>query len=85
MVVIHILSKINCAGETPLIHAARQGRLETVEYLLGRGADPSVASNMGATALHHAAGIGNDDAVPNGCALCVVDYCQMMLIDNSVC
>lgn len=46
-------------GETPLIHAARQGRLETVEYLLGRGADPSVASNMGATALHHAAGIGH--------------------------
>ncbi|XP_037485051.1 ankyrin-2-like isoform X2 [Triticum dicoccoides] len=40
--------------------------METVEYLLGRGADPSVASNMGATALHHAAGIGNDDAAPNG-------------------
>ncbi|KAM3399398.1 hypothetical protein ACQJBY_004663 [Aegilops geniculata] len=30
-----------------------------MEYLLGRGADPSVASNMGATALHHAAGIGH--------------------------
>jgi hypothetical protein len=47
-------------GETPLIHAARQGRLQTAEYLLGHGADPSIASNMGATALHHAAGIGND-------------------------
>uniref|UniRef100_A0ACD6AMH3 Uncharacterized protein n=2 Tax=Avena sativa TaxID=4498 RepID=A0ACD6AMH3_AVESA len=46
-------------GETPLIHAARQGRLETAEYLLDHGADPSVASNMGATALHHAAGIGH--------------------------
>jgi ankyrin repeat protein len=45
-------------GETPLIHAARQGRLQTAEYLLGHGADPSIASNMGATALHHAAGIG---------------------------
>ncbi|XP_037415303.1 ankyrin repeat domain-containing protein 27-like isoform X2 [Triticum dicoccoides] len=44
-------------GETPLIHTARQGRQETVEYLLGRGVDPSVASNMGATALHHAASI----------------------------
>ncbi|XP_047095612.1 putative ankyrin repeat protein RF_0381 [Lolium rigidum] len=46
-------------GETPLIHAARQGRLQTAEYLLGHGADPSIASNMGATALHHAAGIGH--------------------------
>ncbi|KAM0893786.1 hypothetical protein ACQ4PT_024892 [Festuca glaucescens] len=48
-------------GETPLIHAARQGRLQTAEYLLGHGADPSIASNMGATALHHAAGIGHID------------------------
>ncbi|WVZ95666.1 hypothetical protein U9M48_041400 [Paspalum notatum var. saurae] len=46
-------------GETPLIHATRQGHLHTAEYLLDRGADPSVATNLGATALHHAAGIGN--------------------------
>jgi hypothetical protein len=45
MVVVEFL------GETPLIHAARQGRLQTAEYLLGHGADPSIASNMGATAL----------------------------------
>ncbi|KAL6624649.1 hypothetical protein ACP70R_031970 [Stipagrostis hirtigluma subsp. patula] len=45
-------------GETPLIHAARLGRLDTVEYLLDHGADPSLASSLGATALHHAAGIG---------------------------
>ena len=45
-------------GETPLIHAARQGHLHTVKYLLDHGADPSVASSLGATALHHAAGIG---------------------------
>ena len=60
-----VTSASNSPGETPLIHAARLGRLETAEYLLGHGADPSVASNMGATALHHAAGIGNDDAPCN--------------------
>ncbi|PUZ64376.1 hypothetical protein GQ55_3G139200 [Panicum hallii var. hallii] len=48
-------------GETPLIHAARQGHLHTVKYLLDHGADPSVASSLGATALHHAAGIGNTE------------------------
>ncbi|KAK3141007.1 hypothetical protein QOZ80_5AG0408850 [Eleusine coracana subsp. coracana] len=46
-------------GETPLIHATRQGHLQTAQYLLDHGANPSVASNLGATALHHAAGIGN--------------------------
>ncbi|KAJ1261148.1 hypothetical protein BS78_09G006100 [Paspalum vaginatum] len=48
-------------GETPLIHAARQGHLHTAKYLLDHGADPSVATNLGATALHHAAGIGNTE------------------------
>ncbi|RLM98318.1 ankyrin-3 [Panicum miliaceum] len=48
-------------GETPLIHAACQGHLHTVKYLLDHGADPSVASSLGATALHHAAGIGNTE------------------------
>ncbi|CAN6327084.1 unnamed protein product [Urochloa humidicola] len=47
--------------ETPLIHAARQGHVHTAKYLLDHGADPSVASSLGATALHHAAGIGNTD------------------------
>ena len=46
------------AGETPLIHAARQGHNATVKYLLEHGADSSIASDLGATALHHAAGIG---------------------------
>ncbi|PON73436.1 N-terminal acetyltransferase A, auxiliary subunit [Trema orientale] len=46
-------------GETPLIHAARQGHTDTAKFLLEHGADPSIASNLGATALHHAAGIGD--------------------------
>ncbi|KAK1295638.1 putative serine/threonine-protein kinase [Acorus calamus] len=46
-------------GETPLIHASRQGHVATAKYLLEHGANPSASSVMGATALHHAAGIGN--------------------------
>lgn len=46
-------------GETPLIHATRLGHVETAKYLLEHGADPAVASEMGATALHHSAAIGN--------------------------
>ncbi|KAJ4898524.1 ankyrin repeat family protein [Raphanus sativus] len=44
--------------DTPLIHAARQGQIGTAKYLLDHGADPNVASELGATALHHAAGTG---------------------------
>ena len=46
------------AGETPLLHAARQGHAATAEYLTECGADPSIPSQLGATALHHSAGIG---------------------------
>lgn len=45
-------------GETALIHAARQGHTDTAKYLIDHGADPTIASNLGATALHHSAGIG---------------------------
>ncbi|CAK9172312.1 unnamed protein product [Ilex paraguariensis] len=45
-------------GETPLIHAARQGHTSTAKYLIECGADPEIPSELGATALHHAAGIG---------------------------
>nr|XP_043632115.1 putative ankyrin repeat protein RF_0381 [Erigeron canadensis] len=46
-------------GETPLIHAARQGHTTTVKYFIEYGADPSFSSELGATALHHVAGIGH--------------------------
>ncbi|XP_051122739.1 uncharacterized protein LOC127245757 [Andrographis paniculata] len=48
-------------GDTPLTHAARQGHIATAKYLVERGADPSIASELGATALHQAAGIGDTD------------------------
>lgn len=51
-------------GETPLIHAVRQGYLQTSLYLLEHGADPKATSNeLDASALHHAAGTGLDDVV----------------------
>ncbi|GMN25542.1 hypothetical protein TIFTF001_000982 [Ficus carica] len=46
-------------SETPLIHAARQGHTDTAKFLIEHGAVPSIASNLGATALHHSAGIGD--------------------------
>lgn len=45
-------------GETALIHAARQGHTDTAKYLLDSGANPAIASDLGATALHHSAGLG---------------------------
>lgn len=57
----NLLPDDNChcfSGETALIHAARQGHTATAKYLIDHGADPTVASNLGATALHHSAGIG---------------------------
>ncbi|XP_076883775.1 uncharacterized protein LOC143532676 [Bidens hawaiensis] len=46
-------------SETPLIHAARQGHTSTAKYLIEHGANPSLSSELGATALHHVAGIGH--------------------------
>ncbi|KAF2287703.1 hypothetical protein GH714_002380 [Hevea brasiliensis] len=46
-------------SETPLLHAARQGHTVTAKYLIEHGANPSMPSDLGATALHHSAGIGN--------------------------
>ncbi|XP_044482126.1 ankyrin-1-like [Mangifera indica] len=44
-------------GETPILHAARQGHTETVKYLFEHGANPSIPSNLGAMTLRHSAGI----------------------------
>ncbi|KAJ0229804.1 Ankyrin repeat-containing protein [Hirschfeldia incana] len=46
------------AGDTPLVHAARQRQIEMAKYLIDHGADPNIGSELGATALHHAAGTG---------------------------
>ncbi|XP_057763645.1 uncharacterized protein LOC130984960 [Salvia miltiorrhiza] len=47
-------------GDTPLTHAARQGHTALAKYLVDHGADPSIPSGLGTTALHHSAGRGNE-------------------------
>ena len=54
----YLLELLKNAGETPLLHAARQGHTLTAKYLLEHGANPAIPSDLGATALHHSAGIG---------------------------
>ncbi|KAG6420159.1 hypothetical protein SASPL_116678 [Salvia splendens] len=46
-------------GDTPLTHAARQGHTALAKYLVDHGADPSIPSALGTTALHHSAGTGD--------------------------
>ncbi|KAL4554015.1 hypothetical protein LXL04_039874 [Taraxacum kok-saghyz] len=48
------------SGETPLIQAARQSHTSTAKYLIEHGANPALASELGATALHHVVGTGID-------------------------
>ncbi|KAL4554605.1 hypothetical protein LXL04_037202 [Taraxacum kok-saghyz] len=47
------------SGETPLIQAARQSHTSTAKYLIEHGANPALASELGATALHHVVGTGD--------------------------
>ena len=54
----YLLELLKNAGETPLLHAARQGHTLTAKYLLDNGANSAIPSDLGATALHHSAGIG---------------------------
>src|SRR5262245_22109852 len=46
------------AGATPFVRAAQSGDLELLKLLLAHGADPSIATDFGDTALSAAAGIG---------------------------
>ncbi|KAL3537806.1 hypothetical protein ACH5RR_001172 [Cinchona calisaya] len=48
-------------GETPVLHAARQGHTATAKYLIDCGADPLIPSQLGTVVLHHAAGIGDTE------------------------
>lgn len=50
-------------GWTPLHAAAIHGRLETLELLLARGADPTLAADDGSTAQVLAARAGHEDIV----------------------
>ena len=46
-------------GETPLMIAARYGKLQAVKCLLGKGASPSLEDNGGWNSLHFASRNGN--------------------------
>ena len=46
-------------GGTPLMLTAVHDKLQAVEYLLGKGADPSLKNNNGWNLLHHASEGGN--------------------------
>lgn len=57
------LNEKDKAGETPLMHAAKFGNIETVELLIKRGADVNTVCDGGGTALHMAAWFGYKDVV----------------------
>jgi ankyrin repeat protein len=46
-------------GETLLHYAARYGRIDIVEYLISKGADPNATDGARNTPLHDAVGSGN--------------------------
>ncbi|XP_026427905.1 caskin-2-like [Papaver somniferum] len=50
-------------GESPLLNATMCGDMNTVEYLLGKGADPETSNFKGYTPLHGAALKGYTDIV----------------------
>ena len=52
------VNAIDYDGNTALHHAAARGDVEMILYLVSKGADPKIATVLGVTALHVAAGIG---------------------------
>jgi ankyrin repeat protein len=54
------------AGTTPLMRAARAGDTSVVRLLLGKGADPTLTTKDGNTALMFAAGVGYRDKSTRG-------------------
>jgi ankyrin repeat protein len=55
------LNAHNRPGATPLTAAVAHGRLETVRFLLGRGANPNAPDGDGIQPLHWVARSGRDD------------------------
>ncbi|XP_026378893.1 ankyrin-3-like [Papaver somniferum] len=47
--------KDDAKGESPLFHAVVDGNINTVDYLLGKGANPNTSNTNGSTPLHYAA------------------------------
>ncbi|KAI3957782.1 hypothetical protein MKX01_007613 [Papaver californicum] len=47
--------KNDATGQSPLYHAVLGGNINTVDYLLGKGANPSIWNTNGGTPLHYAA------------------------------
>jgi ankyrin repeat protein len=52
-------------GATAFFRASQSGDLELMKLLLARGADPKIATALGVTALHVAAGIGWVEGITN--------------------
>jgi ankyrin repeat protein len=51
------LSWVDFTGQTPFVRAALAGDIEVMRLLLGKGADPNIATQAGTTALMAAAGV----------------------------
>ena len=73
---------------TPLHAAALADRVEAVELLIRRGADPSATANDGGTPLHAAAFVGHEKAVAalvqNGAKINAANKLGQTPLDNAV-
>ena len=57
------VDKMDTSRMTPLMHAAKNGHLDCVRLLIGRGADVHKRSGIGLTAAHYAALCGNSEVL----------------------